>query len=161
MGVLGLKPPGHLDGAIALPLPRGHFPGQRRGSREAPGEVTTPAACCRSSHNLDTFGEKPEFFDHGEPLLEHDLLGKMLAIVAGEGFKKDRIVLNALMLTHIPEYRFYHGGVTIEGRPGMILYFEAIGRDMISLSVNFGAVCAQFARFTPALLAQEKDTFNH
>jgi hypothetical protein len=97
------------------------------------------------SYFFDTCAENREFLDLGK-LTRHQkleaILPQVLMSACGE-----KVKLNRLLLTEIPEAKFIHGGFMVEGRPGSVIYFEDIDKGVVALMARDG-ITTDFVRFT-------------
>ena len=53
-----------------------------------------------------------------------------------------------LRLIHLPDQKFIHGNVNVNGRVGGVLYFEDVGVGLLAVSEPFPSDETKFARFT-------------
>jgi hypothetical protein len=95
---------------------------------------------------LDHFGESPEFIALGQQA-RHPFLEAVAAQVFAKIFPGSEVVAQ-LLLTRLPEHQFIHGGCTVNGCFGTILYFEdvAVGLLMVTGPPLGGET--KMARFT-------------
>jgi hypothetical protein len=95
---------------------------------------------------LTNFGEVPEFIALGQrgsdPFLE-----TVLAEVGKQLFGREIHVTN-MLLTRIPEYRFIHGTVFLEGKLTTALYFEEIHKGLLAVLWSSRPPETKFVRFT-------------
>jgi len=98
------------------------------------------------SYFFDHFGVDREFVDQGNRA-RHPFLETILAQIGAELFGHG-VRIDNLILTHIPERSFVHGGFTIEGRLGNVIYFEDIQTGLIAVVVSFGPGETKIVRFT-------------
>ncbi len=113
---------------------------------------------------FDNFGEDPDFFALGEPA-EDDLLLKLLGHIGGEIFKTDKVRLDGLRLIRIAEYNFIHGGMTMNGAMGNVIYCEDLQKGLLVVHRPGKNPPTQFVRFSAEMLpphvAAEASKFKH
>ena len=97
---------------------------------------------------LDNFGEKDEFHKVGQRWpLDPNLI--MAINESAKALGMGSLRLEKTILVGIPEYGFVHGGTFIDRYPTSILYFPAINKGMLSISmINKGEFETKFVRFT-------------
>jgi hypothetical protein len=101
------------------------------------GEVT--------GYFLDHFGDHPAFLDLGEPTTD-DFLDQVLAQVAGQLFGRS-VVIHGIRLVRLPEHSFVHGGFSVEGKVGTLIYFEDERKGLISIAWSLSPPETKYARF--------------
>lgn len=95
---------------------------------------------------LDHFGDDPAFIELGEPTAD-EFIVQVLAQVAGQLFQKN-VVIHDLRLVRLPEHGFVHGGFSVEGKVGTLIYFEDVCQGLISLAWSVSPPETKYARFT-------------
>jgi hypothetical protein len=95
---------------------------------------------------LDHFGDHPAFLDLGEPTTD-EFLVQVLAQVAGQLFGRSVAVRN-IRLVRLPEHEFIHGGFSVEGKVGTLIYFEDQHQGLISVAWSLSPPETKYARFT-------------
>jgi hypothetical protein len=99
-----------------------------------------------STFFFDHFGDHPAFIALGERV-EDDFLESILLQVGTQLFPGP-IVLERLLLTRLAEQGFVHGGFTLNGRLGSIIYFEDVRVGLIAVVLSVSPSETRLARFT-------------
>jgi hypothetical protein len=95
---------------------------------------------------MDNFGEDPAFMKLGERV-QDPMLEAIVKQICGQVFGKP-VSLGHLLLTRLPEHEFIHGGLVVEGKLGMVLYFEDIQVGLLTVVMAFGTGDNRLVRFT-------------
>jgi hypothetical protein len=95
---------------------------------------------------FDHFGENASFIALGERV-DDAFLEAVIRQVAGELFPGE-VQLQQMLLTRLPEYGFIHGGFTVNGCLGNVLYFEDIRTGLLAIVTSFFPSETKLARFT-------------
>ena len=95
---------------------------------------------------LDHFGEDPSFLELGQ-LASDDFIEQVVAEVAGQLFGR-RVPIRNLRLVRLPEQEFLHGGFTVEGKVGTLIYFEDQRKGLIAIAWSVAPPETKFARFS-------------
>jgi hypothetical protein len=95
---------------------------------------------------LDHFGEDPEFMDLGEAVSD-DFIDEVLAQVAAQLFRKN-VRIHDVRLVCLPEHGFVHGGFTVEGKVGTLIYFSEVHKGLIAIAWSVMPAETKYARFT-------------
>src|ERR1700678_1375877 len=88
---------------------------------------------------LDHFGEDVEFIGTGQRLTDkkHPLFGTIKAvgrqILARNNIASDPLEITNLLLIHVPDHKFIHGGMILQGRLANIIYFDDIKVGLMSM----------------------------
>ena len=98
------------------------------------------------SYFMDNFGEDPAFIALGERA-QHPMLEAIVTQTCRQLFGKP-VTFGHLLLTRLPEYQFIHGGLMVEGKLGMVFYFEDIQVGLLLVVMAFGAGDNRLVRFT-------------
>lgn len=77
------------------------------------------------------FGEQRDFMELGEPA-RSPLLEELVRQAARE-IVDPSATIGTLMLVRLPEQRFIHGAVTVQGKFGNIFYFEDVGVGLLAV----------------------------
>src|SRR5947209_4498044 len=85
-----------------------------------------------AAYFLDHFGDKPEFIHLGEGTTD-PFLEAVLAQVAGQLFQRS-VVVHDIRLIRLPDHGFIHGGFTMEGKLGTLIYFEDVRVGLIVIA---------------------------
>jgi hypothetical protein len=100
---------------------------------------------------FDHFGEDMAFIKSGKPI-RHELLLQLLPMLVRQVMTQPATVMD-IMLVHVPEHQFIHGGFTLrEGILGNLIYFEDIQTGVIALSRIPPTGFVQFMRFNATML---------
>lgn len=95
---------------------------------------------------MDNFGEDSDFIALGErvehPMLEEIVKQTCRQLLGGP------ITLGYPLLTRLPEYEFVHGGFMVQGKVGMVFYFEDIQVGLLLVVMTFGTDDNRMVRFT-------------
>ena len=105
---------------------------------------------------FDHFGENTEFLTLGEQV-ERPLIEQVLAQVGQHLLGASVVTIEDLLLVHVPEHNFIHGGCIINGRMGNLFYFEDIQQGLLAVLMSFGSGETQIARFTAHRVKQRPD----
>ena len=95
---------------------------------------------------LDHFGQDPEFIALGERA-GHPFVEAVVAQVGRQLFARDGKV-TGLLLTRIGEQQFIHGGFSMAGRIGGVIYFEDVRTGLVVVADNPPSIEVKYARFT-------------
>ena len=95
---------------------------------------------------FDHFGEDLEFIDAGDRAA-HPFLTAIIAQIGIELFGR-KVRVEDLLLTHLPDHAFYHGGFTIGGRLGNIIYFDDVQTGLLAVIMSPATNETKFVRFT-------------
>ena len=101
---------------------------------------------------FDHFGEDPKFFDVGEPVKD-DRLIEMLGQIGGEIFQTELVALVNIRLVKIKEYRFIHGGMTMNGAVANVIYCDDIQKGILVVYRPTETPHTRFARFSAEMIA--------
>ncbi len=97
---------------------------------------------------LDNFGEKDEFHKVGKKIPLDPILIQAIN-ETGKALNLGSIRLSKTVLIGIPEYGFVHGWTMIDRHPSSVIYYPAIHKGMLSISlVQNGKLESRFVRFT-------------
>ena len=99
-----------------------------------------------STFFFDHFGDNPDFIALGERV-EDDFLESVLLQVGTQLFAGP-IVLERLLLTRLAEHGFIHGGFTLNGRLGNVIYFEDVRVGLIAVVLSVSPSETKLVRFT-------------
>lgn len=100
---------------------------------------------------LDHFGENPVFMKQGEPY-QSDFLMKIIAMIGGQLFHTEEIVINDFRLIHLPGQSFIHGGGFINGNLANVLYAEDLDVGVLAVPDPKNTVNINYVRFSPKSL---------
>jgi len=95
---------------------------------------------------LDHLGEDPAFLKLGQ-LTTDDFIEQVVAEVAGQLCGR-RVAVRDLRLIRLPEYEFLHGGFSVAGKFGTLIYFEDERKGLIAIAWSESPPETKFARFT-------------
>jgi len=95
---------------------------------------------------LDHFGSSPEFISLGERT-GHAFLEAVIAEVGRQLFGRP-VAPAEVLLTRLTEKRFIHGGCTVNGCIGTILFFEDVAVGLLALAGPPLMGETKLARFT-------------
>lgn len=95
---------------------------------------------------LDHFGEDLEFVQAGHRA-EHSFLSSIITQI-GEELLGRKVRVENLLLTHLPDHAFYHGGFTIAKRFGNVIYFDDIQTGLLAVLVSAASGETKMVRFT-------------
>jgi len=95
---------------------------------------------------LDHFAENLEFIAAGEEI-RHALVEAIIAQIAEQLFADDGAVGN-LLLARLSGPQFIHGGFSMGGRPGGVIYFEDDQVGLLAVAQGPGSDEVKFARFS-------------
>jgi hypothetical protein len=96
---------------------------------------------------FDNFGEVPEFFKCGAPVIDNFLV-QLLAQIGGEIFKTGKVTVRDSRLFRIQEYSFIHGGLTMNGAIGNVIYFDDIQQGILAVHRPSARGSTDFVRFS-------------
>ena len=105
-----------------------------------------------SNYFFDHFGADPAFLALGEAT-KQPFLETVVGQVAAQLFGKQALaagqtaLLNTLLLTRLPEHQFIHGGLTVAGQLGNLIYFEDEGVGLLTVTMPPPSTETHFARF--------------
>lgn len=94
---------------------------------------------------LTNFGERPEFFNHGERA-ERPFLEGILVAVLGQLFPQGA-VLEDLRAIRLAEHQFVHGGCMVNGHLTTFFYFEDIHAGMLAVVMSASPPDTKMIRF--------------
>lgn len=94
---------------------------------------------------LDHFGENPEFMAMGESAV-HPYILMVIAQVANHLHPTETV--SHVALVNLPEHQLFHGGFSLGGRPGCVLYCEDLRVGMIVVPELPPSIEVRYARFT-------------
>lgn len=100
----------------------------------------------------DHFGGSMEFMNASEPT-QDELLLELIGKIGGALFKTSAIRLDGFLLLRIAQYHFIHGGMTINGAPANVIYFDDIKKGMILIHAKIGENNTHCARFSADMIA--------
>jgi hypothetical protein len=96
---------------------------------------------------MDNFGENDYFMKLGtrgsSPVLE-----AILSEIANQLFSKP-VALSNLMLVHLPERSFFHGGCVLGNKMGSLFYFDDIQVGLLTVLWSFTPSDTKLIRFSP------------
>jgi hypothetical protein len=95
---------------------------------------------------FDHFGEDPEFINAGARG-EHPFLASIIAQIGAELFGR-KVRVENLLLTHLPDHAFYHGGFTVANRLGNVIYFDDVQTGLLAVIMSPASNETKFVRFT-------------
>jgi hypothetical protein len=95
---------------------------------------------------LDHFGDHPAFLELGEPTAD-DFIEQVLEQVAGQLFGR-KVAVKNMRLVRLPDHGFTHGGFSVEGKVGTLIYFEDEHKGLISIAWSLAPPETKYARFT-------------
>ncbi len=95
---------------------------------------------------FDHFGEDPAFIALGDRA-RHPFLEVVLEQVGRQLFAQPVTVAN-LLLTHLPEQQFLHGGCTLNGKLANVIYFEDIHMGLLAVVMSLAPTDTKMVRFT-------------
>ncbi len=78
--------------------------------------------------------EDPAFLDRGKPVSRRGL-EEMLRFTAKQMLDENARISRMLIIS-IPEHRFYHGPVTVDGNAGNFFFFEDAQMGLMSIVVS-------------------------
>ena len=95
---------------------------------------------------LDHFAENPEFLSLGKAM-RNKLITTMAQVAAREitGLRKQSL---DLLLTHLPEHRFYHGGGHFGAAMAVVFYFADIRTGLLALEDLSDPGCMFYGRLS-------------
>jgi hypothetical protein len=105
---------------------------------------------------FDHFGENPEFLDLGKPGRNAVLEAFITAL--GQKLCGGKCKISNLLLVHVPNTRFIHGGCFINGRMANVIYFEDIEVGLLCLVPAKPDGQTMFSRFSGQALPPEAMT---
>lgn len=95
---------------------------------------------------FDHLGESLDFIRSGKREKNPDLKKILQAI--GESALNEKVMVTRLVLTRVPEQRFYHGGCQLNGRMTTAFFFREIGMGMAAILRPDTTHGMLFVRFT-------------
>jgi hypothetical protein len=95
---------------------------------------------------LDHFGEHPEFMALGERT-NHAFVEAVAVQVAQQMFGSDGAVRD-LLLARVGEQQFIHGGLTVGGRIGGVIFFEDVQTGLVTVAEKRPSIEVKHARFS-------------
>jgi hypothetical protein len=98
---------------------------------------------------LDHFGEDPKFIALGDRSRDA-FLEAVLDQIGMQMFGKPGSVTD-LLLSHLPEHHFTHGGVLLDGHLANVLYFDDIRSGMVAVWMATPSGETKYARFSGQL----------
>jgi hypothetical protein len=104
---------------------------------------------------FDHFGENDEFLDVGKPARNEVLEAVLGQTVAQIMNLKSPFTIQKLVMIHLPDHAFYHGGCFIGGRMVNFIYFDDIQLGCIALAYKIGNSSVQMLRFSTRILPQQ------
>lgn len=96
---------------------------------------------------FDHFGENDEFMGLGERIQDPFLEG-LIQQLGIQIFPGQQVHLISLMLTRLPEHKFIHGGFTLNGQLGNIIYFEEACMGLMAIVTLQTSGETKFMRFS-------------
>ena len=104
---------------------------------------------------LTHLGEDPEFLSLGKRI-QHPVLEVLLPQIGKQMLGK-RAKMKHLELMRVPEHHLVHGGFTLGGKIGNLIYFEDIHLGLLAVAVSFRTGETKFARFSDQRVPTPKD----
>ena len=105
---------------------------------------------------FDHFGDKPEFMDLGGPT-EHPMLEAVVERLGREIYKDARaVVVTKPILVKLEDYQFIHGSFVIQGRMGVLIFFEDIDMGLMSLTAASKDTPTLMMRFSTYQVDKDK-----
>ncbi len=101
---------------------------------------------------LDHFGENIEFMQLGERT-ENEFLYSLIATVGKQLF--GTVIVSRICLARLPEHQFIHGGFTMGGRVGGLIYFEDVEVGLLAVSDIPPGIETKYVRFSPQPLRKQ------
>lgn len=95
---------------------------------------------------LAHFGENREFIALGERA-DDEVLEQVLQQVGRQLFGRE-VRVREMRLKRIPEYRFLHGSVLLEGKLASVIYFEEPQKGVLAVFWGSPASKVKYVRFT-------------
>jgi hypothetical protein len=95
---------------------------------------------------LDNFGEDSDFIANGERT-SHELVEAVVEQIAEQMFGADGKVRN-LLLVRVPGQQFIHGGLTVGGRFGGVIFFEDEQIGLVVVPDKPPSIEVKYARFS-------------
>lgn len=92
---------------------------------------------------FDHFGESPQFMRSGVRA-EAAFLRPIIEGI-GKSMLNKTVSVTGMMITHIPEYQFYHGACFIDGKIANLFYYKDIDMGILSMLQAPGVLCARFS----------------
>lgn len=102
---------------------------------------------------FDHFGEDSDFLDLGKPE-RHEVLEEFIAAL-GHKLCGGKCVVTNLLLIHVPDTQFIHGGCFINGRLANVIYFDDIEVGLLCLVPAKPDGQTMFSRFSVQALPPE------
>jgi hypothetical protein len=96
---------------------------------------------------FDHFGDDPAIMNLSEPTRDAVLEQALAQSVKAEFAGKSGAVRLDMRLLQVRDHNFIHGGVTVAGRIGTVIYFPDIEMGLLALSAAPGSNETKFYRF--------------
>ncbi len=105
---------------------------------------------------FDHFGEKPEFMTLGKPA-KHPVLEAVVEQLAREIYKgESEVTVTKPMLVELAEQKFVHGSFFVQGRMGVLIFFQDIDMGLMSLAAQSPEAPTLMMRFSTYMVDGEK-----
>ena len=105
---------------------------------------------------FDHFGEDQEFMALGEAT-EHPILEAVVEKLGRELYKDSpAVVVTKPMLMKLEQYQFFHGSFFVQGRMGVLIFFEDIDMGLMSLSAESEESPTLMMRFSTYQVDEDK-----
>ncbi len=105
---------------------------------------------------FDHFGDKPDFMSLGKPA-EHPILQAVVEKLAREIHKgASTVTVTKPMLVRIETHQFIHGSFFVQGRMGVLIFFEDIDMGLMSLSAESPDAPTLMMRFSTFMVDGDK-----
>lgn len=106
---------------------------------------------------FDHLGENQEFMTSGQraDAAMHQYLEPLLEGICQQIVSREVMIIQ-LLLTAVPEHKFYHGPCVTDAGFGCVFYFDDVKMGMMSLSPALGSGLVHFARFTTIPVTDKK-----
>jgi hypothetical protein len=98
---------------------------------------------------METFGEDPSFLAQGEGVRNSNI-ERIVQLIGAQLFQ-GQVELTDLFLLRVAELGFIHGGLTVNGLSGTVIYFEEMDKGLLAI-VDFPPKSCQYFCFTLAQL---------
>ena len=109
---------------------------------------------------MDHFADRAEFIDLGEPV-RNAFLETVVPQICQQMFGTN-ISIARFLIIYIAEYKFFHGPLDVEGRPGGVIYFEEAKIGMLAVSANFPPTDAvKYSRFSESLKIPVPNSYDY
>jgi hypothetical protein len=99
---------------------------------------------------MDHFADHPEFIALGERA-HHDFVEAVVAEVGRQLFGADGVA-SGLLLTRLAGQQFVHGGFTMGGRIGGVIYFEDAQIGLVAVVDRPPSTEVKYARFSGRII---------